>query len=723
MARLTDKQRREVIGFLEAGQEIPDDFKHVLFPAERREHELVYAGKEREEDIIANTWGVPLQAVKTFNLPPTGSPRVWSNRLIFGNNLQVMKRLLDDPQVKGRVRLVYIDPPFATRQEFRGSQDQKAYQDKIAGAEFIEFLRKRLVLIRELLADDGTVYIHLDQRKSHYIKVVADEVFADGAFRNEIIWRNTNAHNKLDTFGKIHQTLLMYTRSGRLYFNKEYRPLFRKYVEKHYRHGESRDTRWSDPTGDGTRSGESGREWLGYDPTRAGRHWAIPNFVYDMIDEDISEMTVLQKLDYLLKAGLIERPKEHGGQPQFRRPVSQSRGNALQDIWAYQPYTEGIYYRGKEALDQDVSWAYGDNEGLDYPTQKPEGLLARIIRSSSGKDDLVLDAFAGSGTTLAVAEKLGRRWIGIDSSKFAIYTMQRRLLRLRRGIGNTGPELKAEPFTLCNAGLYDIARMSELPWNDYRLFALQLFQIRDRRHTLAGLALDGYRGDADVLVFDFKQDGDVVVDEEYVKELHRHVGSKARREFYIVAPAARVTFLEDYIDMADTRYYILRIPYSIIDELHDRPFEQIRQPVGASEINSTVDAVGFDFIVPPEVEAEYCRGKRGAELFEDAVVHIRKFASVSMTRKPRKYKNFETLAMVMVDYDYRGNGDGAFDLDEVFFREQIERQGWQLRLDLARFGKRIMIIYLDIFGNELREVKSPSDFGLRSSSTAKAGGR
>jgi site-specific DNA-methyltransferase (adenine-specific)/adenine-specific DNA-methyltransferase len=214
-----------------------------------------------------------------------------------------------------------------------------------------------------------------------------------------------------------------------------------------------------------------------------------------------------------------------------------------------------------------------------------------------------------------------------------------------------------------------------------------------------------------------------VVDEEYVKELHRHVGSKARREFYIVAPAARVTFLEDYIDMADTRYYILRIPYSIIDELHDRPFEQIRQPVGASEINSTVDAVGFDFIVPPEVEAEYCRGKRGAELFEDAVVHIRKFASVSMTRKPRKYKNFETLAMVMVDYDYRGNGDGAFDLDEVFFREQIERQGWQLRLDLARFGKRIMIIYLDIFGNELREVKSPSDFGLRSSSTAKAGGR
>jgi site-specific DNA-methyltransferase (adenine-specific)/adenine-specific DNA-methyltransferase len=157
MTRLTKKQAQEIIGYLQTGLEVPEDYKHLLFPPERKEYELVYAEKEREEDIIANTWGVPLQAVKTFNLSKNAPRPEWTNRLIFGDNLQVMKRLLDDPQVKGKVKLVYIDPPFATKQDFRGSQDQKAYQDKIAGAQFIEFIRKRLVIIKDLLSSDGSI--------------------------------------------------------------------------------------------------------------------------------------------------------------------------------------------------------------------------------------------------------------------------------------------------------------------------------------------------------------------------------------------------------------------------------------------------------------------------------------------------------------------------------------------------------------------------------------
>jgi len=162
MSHLTEHHRRHIIELLEQGQDLPPDYKHLLFPPERQEYELVYAGKEREEDILAETMAVPLQPVKTFG---NGQEGEWHNMLIFGDNLQAMKTLLQWKE-EGRlvnadgsrgVKLVYIDPPFATRQEFRGSQDERAYQDKVAGARFVECLRKRLIFIRELLTDNGNV--------------------------------------------------------------------------------------------------------------------------------------------------------------------------------------------------------------------------------------------------------------------------------------------------------------------------------------------------------------------------------------------------------------------------------------------------------------------------------------------------------------------------------------------------------------------------------------
>ena len=170
---MTPEQRADVVRLLQQGEELSLEWSRILFPPEKREYELAYHGKEREEDIIADTLAVPLQAVRTF-----GSNGVdWQNKLIFGDNLQAMKSLLELKK-EGKlcnadgtpgVRLVYIDPPFATKQDFKGSEDQKAYQDKIAGAQFVEFLRRRLVLLRELIADDGSVYVHLDTKKSHYI--------------------------------------------------------------------------------------------------------------------------------------------------------------------------------------------------------------------------------------------------------------------------------------------------------------------------------------------------------------------------------------------------------------------------------------------------------------------------------------------------------------------------------------------------------------------------
>src|SRR4030042_6505039 len=191
MKELSDSEIEKIIDLLKKGASLPEDYreslikhfkqiKNSLLFNTKKEYELIYADKEREGDILAETMAVPLQKVKTFRNGENNND--WTNMLIFGDNLQVLKTLLQMKQ-EGKLknadgtpggRLVYIDPPFATTQEFRGSQDQKAYQDRIAGSKFLEFLRKRLVFLRELLSEDGSIYVHLDYRKIHYIKTLTD---------------------------------------------------------------------------------------------------------------------------------------------------------------------------------------------------------------------------------------------------------------------------------------------------------------------------------------------------------------------------------------------------------------------------------------------------------------------------------------------------------------------------------------------------------------------
>jgi site-specific DNA-methyltransferase (adenine-specific)/adenine-specific DNA-methyltransferase len=346
-------------------------------------------------------------------------------------------------------------------------------------------------------------------------------------------------------------------------------------------------------------------------------------------------------------------------------------------------------------------------EYIGYPTQKPEELLRRVLESATEEGDIVLDAFAGSGTTLAVAEKLGRRWIGIDCGKLAIYTIQKRMLTLREGIGNKGKPLQPRPFTLYNAGLYDFSQLKRLPWEEWRRFALLLFQCRDEPHTVGGVSLDGYRGADDVLVVNHLQHGGVVLDYGFIDDLHAQIGGKVGARFFIIAPAASVTFLEDYIDKDRTRYYILRIPYSIINELHSRDFEAITQPVDESEVNATVEAVGFDFIRLPEVECEYHIAPRKGQMINEAVIRIKTFKSRAMVKGATQKGNLETLSMVMVDYDYDGE---VFALDAVFYAADIQKNAWEIRMPLESLGKQVMIIYMDIYGNEYREVKTPADF-------------
>jgi len=702
---LDEELRRRVIEQLQQGKDLPPDWARELFPPERREIELAYWGKQRREEVVADTTALPLQVVSRFG---EGDGGEWRNMLVFGDNLQVMRRLVvmkregqlrNADGTKG-VRAAYIDPPFATKRDFSGANQERAYQDRLAGAEFVEFLRRRLILIYELLADDGLLFVHLDQKKSHYIKVVLDEVFGESNFQNEIIWRNTNSHNKAETFGQIHQSILVYSRSAKFYFKKLTRPRFKGYEDQHYRFDDDMGRhRLSDLTAAGTRNGESGNAWLSYDVTAAGRHWSIPQYVYELVDDDIRGWGVIERLDYLLKQGLIVPPTNAGGQPQVKRYKKSGDGMFVQDLWAYQPYTKGVYSDSNECIDQDVTWALSKGEKTGYPTQKPEGLLSRVIRCSTKEGDVVLDCFAGSGTTVAVAEKLGRRWIGIDCGKLAIYTVQKRLLMLRQGIGNKGKALAHKPFMAVNAGLYDFSTLQELDWQSWLFFALELFGCRREEKVIGGIAFQGTRQGSPVLVHNHVQEPNARIDEGTVRDLHASLGEAAGSRVFLVAPRSVFRFQQDYIDLGGTRYYALRIPYSFIEELHKKGFTSLSQPTDPAAVNATVDAVGFDFIEPPSVG--FTTGVvQNADGAQQVFIRIDSFESHARLREPLK-QGLEAFSMMMVDANYSGE---VFDMGAVFFQEGLAHSEWTAWLDRSVFGETAMLVFMDVYGNETRHV-------------------
>ena len=642
MAKNLSKQQKEkILRLVEKNEDLPDGYKDLLFPTQKKEYELVYAGKDRKEDIIAETMAVPLQEIKTFGKNANG----WTNKLIFGDNLQILKEIYNDQKgknifdTKDKIKLMYIDPPFATKQDFM-KDGEKVYQDKVIGAEFLEFLRERLILAKEVLADDGSIYIHLDSKKGHYVKVLLDEIFGENNFKNEIIWCYDKWVSPSKDFQKNHDIIFRYLKSSGGTFN-----VIRKIDEKR---------QITLDRGYTTNLLKNGERQL---------------IVYKGNEErpNIKELINSNKFERVL----------------FKEP----EGNPLKDLWL-------INIAHPKSL-----------ERVDYPTQKPEALLERVIESSSNKGDIVMDFFAGSGTTLSVAEKLDRRWIGCDCGKLAIYTIQKRILNIvsSKDLGNKensyGKEYK--PFTLYNAGLYDYKKIKELPWEKYRDFALNLFEVRDEKHKVSGIEIDGYRGIDNTIVFNHEKYKSVVLDYGYIDDLNKHINSKIGDKFFIIAPAGNVDFLEDYVEKGKIRYYILRIPYSIINELHNRDFENIKQPVDEKDVNNTVEAVGFDFIQPPEVECQYKSDKK------NAVIKITRFKSKIRSKNPQKYANFETLSMVMVDFNYDGE---VFDLDKTFFAEELKTVAHNISFDKKMLDKKMMIIYMDIFGNEKREVKELKDF-------------
>ncbi len=374
---------------------------------------ITYPGKIPEQDILTFTPAASLSLKETVG-PLHGKP---SNKLIKGDNLFTLKALYNDPKVRGHVRLIYIDPPYSTQRVFRTKSvwyqdhveledDAHAYEDTLSGEEYIEFIRQRLVFLRELLSPDGTIYVHLDDKMAFAIKVIMDELFGPNNFRNWITRRKCSSKNYTSKqFGNITDYLICYSKFRNPVWNQPYRAWDEKHAAREYPRIEKDTGRRYKPVpvyAHGVRNGDTGKPWRGMMPPK-GKHW----------------FTSPENLDKLDAEGRIYWSPT--GNPRKKVYLDESPGVSYTDLWM----------NFRDAHNQNVSVT-------GYPTEKNLDMLKMIIQASSNEGDLILDGFVGSGTTLDAAAALKRHWIGIDSSDLAIQVCRD---RLATQLTNTAPDL------------------------------------------------------------------------------------------------------------------------------------------------------------------------------------------------------------------------------------------------------------------------------------------
>ena len=440
--KLSDNEKRDIIKLLEADKPLPDKYRFLLFE-DKREVELVWNGKTSE---ICNIV-LPFQTIEQVDEPRAEKPfdttlqlslfdidnrgrqlKGWTNKLIWGDNKLILSSLKNGPlreeiEKQGGLKLIYIDPPFDVGADFSmdieisssdGTSDtftkkpnileEIAYRDTWGkGADsFISMIYERLVLMRDLLAEDGSIYVHCDWRVNSYIRLAMDEIFGSDNFLNNIAWKRTpfagSSKARANKFPINQDSIFFYSRANDRYlFNQQYVDYSDEYKE-----------RFKNPDND-------------------------PNGVW----QSVSLKTYSQETFDRLKAeGKLIDPQRDGAGWRYKWYLHETKGKQVEDVWTDINLTNPMA-----------------EERVGYPTQKPEALLERIIKASSNAGDLVADFFCGSGTTAAVAEKLGRKWIATDLGKFAIHTTRKRLIGVQRQLKEQGKDYRA--FEILNLGKYE----------------------------------------------------------------------------------------------------------------------------------------------------------------------------------------------------------------------------------------------------------------------------
>ncbi len=401
---------------------------------------LEYSDKKLVDEILAIPPG-HYEVSATFG---TGD-----NRLYQSDNLAVLAALAQDKSVIGKVRLVYIDPPFATDAAFESRKQDHAYDDHLVGPAFVESLRERLIFIHRLLADDGSLYLHLDGRMAFHFRVILDEIFGESNFRNCITRKKCNPKNYTrKTYGNVTDYILFYSKTDTYVWNRPFEQWDETRALKEYQYVDELGRRYKKVPvhAPGLRNGETGKPWRGKLPP-PGKHWQYTPTTLDEMDA---------------RGDIYWSPT---GNPRRKIYLEGSPGVPLQDIW------------------MDMRDAHNQNIHVTgYPTEKNPELLSRIIEASSNPADLVLDCYAGSGTTLAVAASLDRRWIGVDRSQEAIKTI---IYRLEYGTERMGDfvNLAPKPTTMSLFSLSDFTLYSEINQIDTPLIEKTTECLLDTKET------------------------------------------------------------------------------------------------------------------------------------------------------------------------------------------------------------------------------------------------
>jgi len=447
---LSETDKRDLIKLIEDGKPLPERYRFLLFE-DKREVELVWNGKTRE----VCTAVLPFQTLEHIDEPRKETERGlqsatqmdlldttgrqikgWANKLIWGDNKLILsslkagaiRRQLEDA---GGLKLIYIDPPFDVGADFSmdieiGGEtfhkepnllEQIAYRDTWGrGADsFLSMVYERMILMRDLMHPEGSIYVHMGPAVNHLVRGVLDEVFGGANALREIIWKRVSSRSHGDYYPATHDYILFYSKTDSPIWNQLYEPLDASYVESKYR--------FKDPDGRVYRKDNC----LNQNKNR-------PNLTYDWNGHIRTWRWTKDKMTDLESEGRLIYTKS--GIPEYKRYLDESAGVALQSVWA------------------DINPVNSQaKEDTQYPTQKPTPLLERIIKASSNEGDLVADFFCGSGTTAAVAEKLGRKWIATDLGKFGIHTTRKRLIQVQRELKKEGRDFRA--FEVLNLGRYE----------------------------------------------------------------------------------------------------------------------------------------------------------------------------------------------------------------------------------------------------------------------------
>jgi adenine-specific DNA-methyltransferase len=353
--------------------------------------EIIYPGKQPADALRA--------AIPACQLLTEGDPQC-PNWLIAGDNLAVLKHLVDQQHLAGQIDLIYLDPPFATQHRFSVSEGrastmsarrggQLAYDDHLTGGDFLEFLRGRLILLRELLSEQGSIYLHIDYKVGHYVKVLMDEIFGAAQFRNDLTRIKCNPKNfKRRGYGNVKDLILFYSKGRQPIWQEPYEGYTEADITRLFPRVDAQGRRYTTiplhAPGE-TQRGATSQPFRGISPP-PGRHWRSP----------------VAELEALDARGLIEWSRN--GNPRRILYATEQPGKRRQDVWTFK-----------------------DPQYPVYPTEKNADLLDLIINTSSRPDSRVLDCFCGSGTSLLAAQRLGRPWIGIDASPTALAVVQQQL--------------------------------------------------------------------------------------------------------------------------------------------------------------------------------------------------------------------------------------------------------------------------------------------------------